>query len=80
LGISDSVALLDLVVAGHGVGLGRSSLARDHLAAGRLVRPFDVIRPTEFSHFAVAPKASVDEPKVKAFFDWILEEVEHDGR
>ena len=79
LGISDSVALLDLVVSGYGVGLGRSSLTRDHLAAGRLVRPFDVSRPTEFSHFAVAPKASLEEPKVKAFFDWILEEVTRDG-
>ncbi len=75
-GISDSVALINLLISGYGVGLGRSSLVKDHLDAGRLVRPFNVSRPAEFSHFVVAPETSMEQPNVKAFFDWIQEEVE----
>jgi len=75
LGISDSVALIDLLLTGYGIGIGRSSLTRGHLETGRLIKPFDLSRQSEFAHFAVTPETSKDQPKVKAFFDWLEGEV-----
>ncbi|MCW9034443.1 MAG: transcriptional regulator GcvA [Rhodospirillales bacterium] len=80
LGVSDSNALIDLLLTGYGVGIGRSSMTKEHLAAGRLVRPFAESRPSEFSHFVVTPEPSMEQPKVKAFFDWVQEEVDRDSQ
>lgn len=66
---------LQAAMAGHGVLLGRLSLARDDLAAGRLVRPFGEEIPTEFGYYLVRPERGPDRPKVAAFRDWILAEI-----
>ena len=61
---------------GHGVALIGDILLADHLAAGRLVRPFDpsLSRPLNFSYYLLSAKERSERPKVAAFRDWLLEE------
>lgn len=71
---------LQAAVDGHGVVLGRLSLAGADLAAGRLVRPFGREIPTEFGYYLVRPDRGQDPPRVAAFRDWILGEVEREAQ
>lgn len=77
---SDAILTTEAAVRGHGVALGRTMLTADHLAAGRLVRPFGALaRPADFGHFAVTPEAVADAPKVAAFLAWLRAEIEASG-
>jgi LysR family glycine cleavage system transcriptional activator len=49
-------------------------LIGDEIAAGHLVKPFDVMLKLQFAYYLVAPRATADRPVVKAFRDWLLEE------
>jgi LysR family transcriptional regulator, glycine cleavage system transcriptional activator len=75
----DSSNLLQAAIAGEGVALGRSALAADDLAAGRLVKVFDISLPVEYAYYVVAPEASADRPKVAAFRDWVIETAANDS-
>jgi LysR family glycine cleavage system transcriptional activator len=67
-------------VEGHGVILGRSALVADDIKAGRLVKPFALNLPTDLAYYVVTTPASIQRPKVKAFRDWLFEEVaKNDG-
>jgi len=61
---------------GHGVALIGDMLVAGHLAAGRLVRPFDprLSTPLTFSYYLLSAKESTERPKVAAFRAWLLEE------
>ncbi len=61
---------------GHGVALVGDMLVADHLAAGRLVRPFDpsLSTPLNFSYYLLSAKGNSERPKIAAFRDWLLEE------
>lgn len=61
-------------VAGEGVALGRSVLVADNLAAGLLIRPFDINLKAQLAYHAVYPKSSAGRPKIIAFRDWLLAE------
>ncbi len=74
----DASMLIQAAVAGQGVALGRGVLARDELLAGRLVQPFALKLPTEYAYYVVCPEADFGRPKVKAFREWLLEQVEMD--
>ena len=69
--------VLQAAVEGQGVALGNSSLVADDLAAGRLVRPFDLTLkgPPEFAYYLVSPRATADRPLVKGFREWVLAEL-----
>ena len=73
---TDSGMVLQAAIDGMGVALGRSALAGDDLAAGRLVRPFDITLPAENAYYLVYPEHTANRPKIKAFRDWILAEAE----
>lgn len=62
-------------IQGEGVALGRSALVRDEIAAGRLVRPFALSLPAHLDYHVVYPPGALATPKVKAFRDWLFEEV-----
>jgi LysR family glycine cleavage system transcriptional activator len=68
---------LEMAIAGKGVALALSTLASRDLAEGRLVRPFARSLPSEFSFFAVCPEASLEQPKIRTFQAWLLEEAAH---
>jgi len=62
-------------IEGQGVALGRSALAADALADGRLIKPFDVILPAGFAYYFVCAEADVERPKVRAFRDWLFSDL-----
>lgn len=72
LHFTDSVQLYQAASLGQGVALGRSVLIGDELAAGRLVRPFAVSRPSSYAYYAVTTKAARGNPRVAAFIAWLL--------
>ncbi len=75
-GFSDSSMVIRAAVDAQGVALGRSALAADELAAGRLVKPFEISLRTDYAYYIVCPEATADRPKVRAFQDWLLSEAQ----
>ena len=70
----DSSLALQAAMAGQGVALGRMALVADDLAAGRLVRPFQISLPSNFAYYIVCSVHTGESPKIKAFSDWLKDE------
>jgi LysR family glycine cleavage system transcriptional activator len=70
---------ISAAMAGQGVVLVSTLAAQDDLAAGRLVRPFDIVIPSNSAFWVVAPERTADRPKVAAFREWLFEEIKHPG-
>jgi LysR family glycine cleavage system transcriptional activator len=73
---NDAGLILQTAIAGQGVALAADVLAADDLAAGRLVRPFDLSVPVDFGYHIVFPEDKAALPKVAAFAAWLHEEAE----
>ena len=71
---SHSNLLLQAAIDGQGVALGRTPLVAAEIAAGRLVKPFDLVLPAGFAYFIVCPETAAERPKIAAFRDWLIEE------
>jgi len=69
---NDSSMVLQAAVDGQGVALGRSALALDDLAAGRLVRPFEFSLPAEYAYYILCPERTANRPSIKTFREWLL--------
>lgn len=67
---------IQAAVRGEGVVLGRSALVADDLAAGRLVRPFELSLPAGFAYYVVYPPRALKRQNVKAFRDWLMSEAD----
>lgn len=65
---------VEAAVQGEGVLLGRSALVSADLAAGRLIRPFDLALKSRWSYYAVYPEGALRHKKIKAFRDWLFSE------
>ena len=77
----DSAAYaVEAAVRGEGVLLGRSALVSADLASGRLVRPFDLALTSRWKYYVVYPDGALRQRKVKAFRDWLFEEMAADRR
>jgi LysR family glycine cleavage system transcriptional activator len=70
--------LVDAAISGQGVALARSALVHSHLAAKRLITPFQVKLPAELAYYLVFPAGTGEEPKLKAFIDWTLAQAAED--
>lgn len=70
----NSMLAVQAAVDGRGVLLGRSVIVADDLAAGRLVRPFDLAIKVQQAYYIVMPPDRVTAPKVVAFRSWLLRE------
>ncbi|HUN52975.1 MAG TPA: transcriptional regulator GcvA [Candidatus Sulfotelmatobacter sp.] len=75
---NDGSLLVQAVVAGQGVAVGRRALVAGELAAGRLVRPFDVVLPVDRAYYLVCPAAAAERPKIAAFRAWLMAEAAED--
>jgi LysR family glycine cleavage system transcriptional activator len=76
----DSAAYaVEAAVQGEGVLLGRSALVSADLAAGRLVRPFDLALKSRWKYYVVYPEGALRQKKVKAFRDWLFAEFAQSG-
>ena len=66
--------VVQAAINGDGVALGRGALVAEALRDGTLVKPFDLSLPSRFSYFAVSSRASLADPVVAAFRQWLIEE------
>jgi len=74
LSFTEETLMLEAAIEGQGIALGRSALIERDLAAGRLVKPFDVPIPNDFAYYLVCPDGRADVPKIVAFREWLLQE------
>ena len=74
-----STHVVQAAINGNGVALGREALVADDLAAGRLVRLFEVSLPAPLSYYVVYPKQALQRKKVRDFRDWLFEQVKVDS-
>jgi LysR family glycine cleavage system transcriptional activator len=75
---TDSALVIQAAVEGQGVALARGALAAGDIAAGRLVKPFDIAISAENAYYVLSPKATSHHPKIAAFREWLLEEAAAD--
>jgi LysR family transcriptional regulator, glycine cleavage system transcriptional activator len=71
---NDGAMALQAAVDGQGIALASRALAVDHLAAGRLVKPFKVSLVPDFGYYLVCAKARTNEPDLVAFRRWLFAE------
>ncbi|MER8694494.1 transcriptional regulator GcvA [Mesorhizobium opportunistum] len=69
---------VEAAVHGEGVLLGRSALVSADLAAGRLVRPFDLALKSAARYYVVYPEGALRQKKIRAFRDWLFAEIAAD--
>lgn len=80
LQVNNSAAVLQAAIEGRGVALARSVMARDDLAAGRLVRLFPQIAvAATLAYYIVYRPACASLPKVMQFRDWLQAEARATG-
>ena len=75
---SDSLAVEAAINSG-GVALVSEFLVREDLARGRLIKPFDLVLPSNHWYWFVCPKENIERPKVRAFRDWLVAAVEDES-
>lgn len=73
---TDSGMLVQAAVEGQGVALARGAIAEHDLAAGRLVRLFDVTLVSEIAYYVVCPPTMVEVPKIAVFRAWLKDEAD----
>lgn len=67
---------LEAAIDGAGIVFGRLGLAIRDMKAGRLVAPFDLMLPASANFYLCTVPGTYERPKVKAFWDFIMEEAE----
>lgn len=65
-------------MGGHGVAILTPGFYRQEVEIGLLAQPFPAISETGQNYFLVYPEARRNVPKVRAFRDWLLDELEAD--
>lgn len=63
-------------IAGHGVAMLTPRFYREELASGRLVMPFPLIGKDLGGYWLAYPESRRNQPKIRAFRDWILKDIE----
>ncbi|MFT4148785.1 MAG: LysR substrate-binding domain-containing protein [Paracoccaceae bacterium] len=72
---SDMNLVYAAVLAAQGVAMGDEFICHDALAAGLLVRPFDLSIRSTRSYFLMMPHEKADNPAAAAFRSWLLAEL-----
>lgn len=75
---SNASLALEAAIEGMGVTLAMQPLIAPDVRDGRLVVPFAIAAPAEFSYYIVTPEASAQNPAVAAFREWLLKEAAAD--
>jgi len=66
-----SLMTVQAAIDGLGVAIGRTAYVQDDIAKGRLVVPFKMALPTDAGFYLVTPDGRSDQPKLKAFRQWL---------
>lgn len=64
---------------GYGIALAKSALVQGDLASGRLVKPFNITIPSEFTYDVIGMEPIINSPKVQSFCHWVQQEAMIDG-
>lgn len=74
--INNSAAVLQAAIEGHGIALARSIMAHDDVQSRRLIRLFPQINfKSPLAYYVVYRPESASLPRLEAFRDWLLAEV-----
>ena len=68
--------MIKAAIAGQGIALGRRSLVHDELNSGLLYRLFAEELKSPFSYYLVMPPRSRSCSELKAFTQWLLDEIQ----
>ncbi|MBX6321814.1 MAG: transcriptional regulator GcvA [Rhodospirillaceae bacterium] len=71
---NQSSLVLEAAVLGRGVALAKARIAAADLAAGRVVKPFEITQPVEFSYYMVCIEAKARMRKIEVFREWLRAE------
>lgn len=71
----DLSMLIRSAADGNGVALARHVVAMPEIASGQLVRLFDIATPSPDAYYFVAPATAMAKPQVRAFREWLFDEV-----
>ena len=72
--LSDSNLMLTAAMAGQGIAVARHSLVEAEIAAGNLVRLFDIVAPSDYSYYLVTPAGAPKSEDLLAFAEWLKKE------
>jgi LysR family glycine cleavage system transcriptional activator len=72
-----SALAIQAAIEGQGIALGDSTLVADDLAAGRLVKPFELVLqgPPQFAYYLISPRGLSKDAIESVFRDWLLREI-----
>ena len=72
-----SALAIQAAIDGQGIALGDSTLIADDLAAGRLIKPFDLVLqgPPECAYFLIGRRGLAKDAIETRFRDWLLSEI-----
>jgi LysR family glycine cleavage system transcriptional activator len=70
---------IEAAIRGNGIALVSHHAVAEDLKAGRLVKPFDLAMPVDYSYWMICPHEYLRRAKVKAFCDWVLEQAADDS-
>jgi LysR family glycine cleavage system transcriptional activator len=71
----DQSMLIRSAIDGDGVALVRDVVVRQEIAAGHLLRLFDIAVPSVDNYYFVTPPGAASKPQVRAFRDWLNAEL-----
>ena len=69
---------LQAAIAGAGVAIANRRFLEKDLEQGRLVVPFEIDLPSDSGYFLIYPKESGDDPRIRAFREWLLTRLEEE--
>jgi len=70
---------IEAALAGRGVALAEEALVQDELAAGRLVKPFDIELLSPYSQWILTLPEKADRPDIRRFRNWLIGQANDDG-
>jgi len=72
---TDSSMLIRSAAEGNGIAMARHVIAMQEIAAGELVRLFNVAVPSPHAYYLAYTPQGIAKPQVRAFRDWLIAEV-----
>jgi LysR family glycine cleavage system transcriptional activator len=63
-------------LAGHGVAILTPAFYREELSSGRLIMPFPIVGNENTGYWLTYPESRRNAPKIKAFRDWLIRDIQ----
>jgi LysR family glycine cleavage system transcriptional activator len=79
LQFSNTYLAIEAALAGRGVALAQEAMVVDELAAGRLVRPFELAIAGALNHWILTLPEKAELPAIRRFRSWLIEQATKDG-